>query len=44
MTCSSLARMDAGQVAYERQPVELVPILRAVVDRASTAAAATPGR
>ncbi len=36
----SLARMDAGQVAYERQPVELVPILRAVVDRASTAAAA----
>jgi signal transduction histidine kinase len=36
----SLARMDAGQVAYERQPVDLVPILRAVVDRASTAAAA----
>jgi signal transduction histidine kinase len=36
----SLARMDAGQVAYERQPLELVPILRAVVERASVAAAA----
>ncbi|MCJ7513556.1 MAG: HAMP domain-containing histidine kinase [Anaerolineales bacterium] len=36
----SLARMDAGQVAYDRQPVDLVPILRAVVDRASVAAAA----
>ena len=35
----SLARMDAGQVSYERQPVDLVPILRTVIDRASLAAA-----
>lgn len=36
----SLARMDAGQLAYERQPLDLVPILRAVAERASLAAAA----
>ncbi len=36
----SLARMDAGQVVYERQPMDLVPVLRAVVDRAAMAASA----
>jgi signal transduction histidine kinase len=36
----SLAQMDAGQVVYERQPLELVPILRAVVERAAVAAEA----
>ena len=31
----SLARIDAGQVVYELQPLDLVPVLRAVVDRMS---------